>query len=165
MRSYGLNEQVESVDSGRDALELSPTAGGADDAQDPAKDMLDMPPPTVEDSPEHIKPSRTPPRSPSNNSAADQGVGGVMNKENEGYRGDLTLETPILMRETSELARSDPDEDEDEVEDVDGAALDIGNIRRDEDFAYRTTTLVDDDTTSMTLQAFTTGLYAPKPSH
>ncbi|KAJ5631913.1 uncharacterized protein N7484_012013 [Penicillium longicatenatum] len=48
----GLNEQVESVDSGRDALELSPTAGGVDDAQDPAKDMLDMPPPTVEDSPE-----------------------------------------------------------------------------------------------------------------
>ncbi|KAJ5631163.1 uncharacterized protein N7484_011263 [Penicillium longicatenatum] len=64
------------------------------------------------------------------------------------------------MRETSELARLDLDEDEDEVEDVDGVALDIGNIvngprmrrqRRDEDFAYRTTTLVDDDTTSVTL--------------
>jgi hypothetical protein len=44
---------------------------------------------------------------------------------------------------------------------VDRAALDIGNIMegprvrrpwRDEDFAYRTTTLVDDDTTSVSLR-------------
>ncbi|KAJ6103817.1 hypothetical protein N7486_004039 [Penicillium sp. IBT 16267x] len=166
---------------------LSPTAGGADEPQDPAKDVLDVPPPTDGDSSEqeeiqdlsytnggekdpygHGNASKTPPRSPGNVSAADQGVG--VDAEENGNRGDLTPETPISMREESPRVGPDPDE----VEDVDQAALDIRNIvdrprvrrpRRDEDYAYRTTTLADDDTTSVSLQAFATGLYAPKPSH
>ncbi|KAJ6114763.1 hypothetical protein N7486_000541 [Penicillium sp. IBT 16267x] len=183
----GLNEQVENNGSTNDALGLSPTAGGADEPQDPAKDVLDVPPPTDGDSSEqeeiqdlsytnggekdpygHGNASKTPPRSPGNVSAADQGVG--VDAEENGNRGDLTPETPISMREESPRVGPDPDE----VEDVDQAALDIRNIvdrprvrrpRRDEDYAYRTTTLADDDTTSVSLQAFATGLYAPKPSH
>jgi hypothetical protein len=184
----GLIEQVEDIDSTNDPLGLSPMAGGAEDPQDPAKDVLDVPPPTSGDisKPEglpeetqdlnctngrekdpyaHGSTSRTPPRSPGKVSAADQGVG----IQEDGYGEDLTPEIPISIQEESPQAGTDSDE----VEDVDQAALDIRNIvdgprtrrpRRDEDFAYRTT-LADDDTTSVSLQAFATGLYAPKPSH
>ncbi|KAJ6111048.1 hypothetical protein N7486_003283 [Penicillium sp. IBT 16267x] len=185
----GLIEHVGDIGSTNDALGLSPAAGGADDAQGPAKDMLDAPQPTDGDSSEpkeiqdldytngrekdpygHGSTSRTPPRSPGSVSAADQGVG----MEEDGYGGDLTPETPVSLPEMRSQTQSDSDVAEDVVEDVDRAALDIGNIvegprmrrpRRDEDFAYRTTTSADDDTTSVTLQAFATGLFAPKPSH
>ncbi|KAJ5664584.1 hypothetical protein N7507_005315 [Penicillium longicatenatum] len=91
-------------------------------------------------------------------SAADQGVG--IEEENKGYSGDLTPETPISMLEGSSPAQTDLDKATDKVEDVDRAALDIGNIvngprarrqRRDKDFAYKTTTSVDSNTTSVTL--------------
>ncbi|KAJ5644256.1 uncharacterized protein N7484_006763 [Penicillium longicatenatum] len=173
-RRFGLNEQVTDTELTDEALGLSPTAGGADDAQDPAKDVLDTSPPTNGDSPEQDEiqdlnrtnieekapygqenTTWTPPRSLGADSAADQGVG-IEEEENEGYSGDLTLETPVSMLEGSSPARTDPDEAVDEVEDVDRAALDIGNIvngprvrrqRRDEDFAYKTTTSADGDTT------------------
>lgn len=169
-----------------DALGLSPTAGDADDTQVTTKDMLDIPQPAEGDSSEpeglteetqgssHLNKRekdlyrQTPPRSRGNVSAVDQGVG----IEEDRYGGDLTPETPESLPEMHPQTQLDLDKTKDVVEDMDRAALDIGNIvegprrrrpRRDEDFAYRTT-LADGDTTSAILQAFTTGLYAPKPS-
>jgi hypothetical protein len=118
----GLNEQagtIGTIGSTEGALGQSPTVGGADDARDPAKDVLD-PPPTERESPEHasqdsnsihtgertpyrtkkIQPLRTPPRSPDNSdSATDQGVGGTEHDtqgiEGEQDSADLIAETPM----------------------------------------------------------------------
>ncbi|KAJ6088976.1 hypothetical protein N7499_003084 [Penicillium canescens] len=176
----GLSEQLE-VTGTNDALELSLAAGGAgeylatDEPTTPtAAEEGDQGDTEKTDSKGQESYAHTPPRSPNGlDSATDQGVG--YGNQNHEIEGDLIPESPISIQSTTSEADDDTTESPVVNEEVisghiDG--LDVENIvigprirkqRRDEEFAYKTA-LADDDTTPVSLQAFATGLFAPKPT-
>lgn len=185
----GLSEQLHDTGT-HDALELSLAAGGAGEYL--ATDEPTAPTATEEgdqgytvktDSKGQELYAHTPSRSPNGlDSATDQGVGyniqtdGQSNDQNQEIQGDLIPESPISIQSMTQVADDDTTKSPIVNEEVASSridGLDIENIvigprmrkqRRDGDYVYRTA-LAEDDATSLSLRAFATGLFAPKPTY